>query len=150
LLKWLVLTHHYAAKQRNTDVEVSSKASSENRKNGKTADKDELRKSSKVPRPTPKIHAINEEQIKEKESELPTRKGEADNKVVIPGTSVREYSNNSNLKEKNDGSSPKSSPLKDKTTTEDDSYQGSLGSASDLHDPITTPVWFSLISLPNQ
>ncbi|XP_066368586.1 E3 ubiquitin protein ligase DRIP2-like isoform X2 [Miscanthus floridulus] len=170
-------------KQRNTDVEVSSKASSENRKNGKTTDKDELRKSSKVPRltpkihavneeqikekeselptrkgeadnkvprSTPKIHAVNEEQIKEKESELPTRKGEADNKVVIPGTSVREHSNNSNLKEKNDGSSPKSSPLKDKTTTEDDSYQGSLGSASDLHDPITAPVWFSLISLPNQ
>ena len=91
MLKWLVLTHHYAAKQRNTDVEVSSKASFKNRKNGKTADKNELRKSSKVPRPTPKIHAVNEEQIKEKESELPTRKGEADNKVVIPGTSVREH-----------------------------------------------------------
>jgi len=121
LLKWLVLTHHYAAKQRNTDVEVSSKASSENRKNGKTNDKDELRKSSKVPRLTPKIHAVNEDQIKKKESELPTRKGEADNKVVIPGTSVREHSNNSNLKEKNNGSSPKSSPLKDKTITEDDS-----------------------------
>ncbi|KXG37592.1 E3 ubiquitin protein ligase DRIP2 [Sorghum bicolor] len=169
-------------KQRNTDVEVSSKASSENRKNGKTVDKDELRKSSKVPRSTPKIYAVNEQQIKEKESELPTRKGEADNKVprstpkihavneeqikekdelptrkgeadnkvVIPGTSVREHSNNSNLKEKNDRSPRESSPLKDKTTTQDDSYQGLLGSASDLHDPITTPVWFSLISLPNQ
>jgi len=136
-------------KQRNTDAQVSSKPSSEKRKNSKTADKDGLRKSSKVPRSTPKIHAVNEEQIKEKEGEPPTRKGEADNKVVIPGTSVREHSNNSNLKEKNDGTSPEPSPLKDKTATED-SYRGSLGSAKGLHGPVTTPVWFSLISLPNQ
>jgi E3 ubiquitin-protein ligase DRIP len=145
-----LFSHHYAAKQRNTDAQVSSKPSSEKRKNSKTADKDGLRKSSKVPRSTPKIHAVNEEQIKEKEGEPPTRKGEADNKVVIPGTSVREHSNNSNLKEKNDGTSPEPSPLKDKTATEDDSYRGSLGSAKGLHGPVTTPVWFSLISLPNQ
>uniref|UniRef100_A0A804P851 RING-type domain-containing protein n=1 Tax=Zea mays TaxID=4577 RepID=A0A804P851_MAIZE len=137
-------------KQQNTDVDVSSKPSSENRKNGTTADKDELRKYSKIPRSTPKIHAVNEEQIKKKEDELPTRKAEADNKVVIPGTTVREHSNNSNLKEKDNGSSPESSPLKDKTTADDDSYQCLLGSASDVRDPITTPVWFLLISLPNQ
>lgn len=142
-----VLTNCCAEKQRTTDVEVSIKPSSGDRENGKTANKDELRKSSKARRSTLKIHAISEEQIKNKEGELPRRKEEADNKVVIPG-SVREHSNNSSLKEKNDGSSSEPSPLNVETT--DDSTQGLLGSASNSHYPITTPVWFSLVSLPGQ
>ncbi|CAL4918979.1 unnamed protein product [Urochloa decumbens] len=140
-------------KQRTTDVE---KPSSEDRKNGKIADKQELRKSSnraaskiKAPRSTPKIHTITEEQIKKKEGELPIRKEETENEVNIPGTRVGEHSIEPSLKEEHNGTSSEPAPLTDQVT-EDDSNQGLSGSASTLPDPITTPVWFSLVSSPNQ
>ncbi|CAN6309406.1 unnamed protein product [Urochloa humidicola] len=140
-------------KQRYTGVE---KPSSEDRKNGKTDDKQELRKPSnhaasktKAPRSTPKLHTITEEQIKKKEGELPIRKEETENEVNIPGTRMGEHSTEPSLKVEHNGTSSEPAPSIDQST-EDNSNQGLSGSASTLPDPITTPVWFSLVSSPNQ
>ena len=156
LVKFSFLTNHYASKQQNTDVEVSSKPSSK-RKNGKAAEKEELQKpsnhlvyaASKTKASRSKL-AVDEEQIKNKEGELLVRKKEAENEVVIPETSVREHSNKPSLKEDNNGSSSEFAPLEEKATTENNSNQQLLSSASVLHDPRSTPVWFSLVALSNQ
>ncbi|KAG2585414.1 hypothetical protein PVAP13_6KG388866 [Panicum virgatum] len=119
-------------KQRIADIEVSSKTSSEDRKNGKAAEKEDQRKpsnrlvyaASKTKASRSKL-AVDEEQIKNKEGELLVRKKEAENEVVIPETSK-------------------------KATTENNSNQQLLSSASVLHDPRSTPVWFSLVALSNQ
>lgn len=145
--------------QRNTDVEVSSRPSSEDRKNAKTADMEELRKPSnrlvhassktKAPRSTPKVHATIEVKINRKEREVSIRKEKTENDVNIPGTRVGEHSNEPNHKEENNGASSEPAPLTDQATAEDNSNQGFSGPASTLHDPITTPIWFSLVSSPN-
>ncbi|PUZ37095.1 hypothetical protein GQ55_9G090200 [Panicum hallii var. hallii] len=146
-------------RQKNTDVEVSSKPSSK-RKNGMTAEKEELQKPSnnlvyaasktKAPRSTPKIHPVTEEKIKKKEGELPIGNKETENEVVIPGTRVGEHLNELTLEEENNGSSSEPATATVKAATEDISNQGLSGPASILRDPITTPVWFSLVSSPNQ
>ncbi|KAF8660685.1 hypothetical protein HU200_057511 [Digitaria exilis] len=146
-------------KQRNTDAEVSSKPSYEDRKNAKTADKEELQKPSnrpvhtssktKAPRTTPKFHATIEVKIKKKEGEVPIRKEETENDVNIPGTRVGEHPNKPNHKEENNGGSSESAPLTDQTTAKGNSNQGFSGPASTLRDPIATPIWFSLVSSPN-
>jgi len=145
-------------KQQNTDVEVSSKSSSK-RKNGKAAEKEELQKPSnhlvyaasktKAPRSTPKIHPITEEKIKKK-GELPIGNEETENEIVIPGTRVGEHSKEPTLEEENNGSSSEPATATNKATTEDISNQGLSGSASILRGPTTNPVWFSLVSSPNQ
>ncbi|KAL6636923.1 hypothetical protein ACP70R_024495 [Stipagrostis hirtigluma subsp. patula] len=149
-------------KQRNTDVEASSKPSSEDRKSGKAADKKELQKplnrlidtasKKKSPRSNPKSQAVKEEKNRNKDDELPIRKQETEKEVGISGTRARAHSNKLRHKEENNGSSSESASLKDKTTTVDNSKQEFLGSASNgaLHDAITTPVWFSLIASSNQ
>ncbi|XP_072146853.1 E3 ubiquitin protein ligase DRIP2 isoform X1 [Setaria viridis] len=151
-------------KQRSTDVEVSSKPYSEDKKNAKKADKVvHAARKAKAPRSTPKIHGATEEQIKKKGSELPIRKEETENEVNIPGTTVAKRSNELSHREgaenevnipgttvENNGTSSEPAPSTDQATTEDNSNQGLSGSASTLHDPITTPVWFSLVSSPNQ
>lgn len=117
----------------------------------------------KAPRSTPKIHAAAEEQIKKKGSELPTRKEETENEVNIPGATVAKCSNELSHKEEtenevnipgttveNNGISSEPAPSTDQATIEDNSYQRFSSSASTLHDPITAPVWFSLVSSPNQ
>nr|CAB3498256.1 unnamed protein product [Digitaria exilis] len=156
---FLVLTYHDLSKQRNTDAEVSSKPSYEDRKNAKTADKEELQKPSnrpvhtssktKAPRTTPKFHATIEVKIKKKEGEVPIRKEETENDVNIPGTRVGEHPNKPNHKEENNGGSSESAPLTDQTTAKGNSNQGFSGPASTLRDPIATPIWFSLVSSPN-
>ncbi|CAN6297834.1 unnamed protein product [Urochloa humidicola] len=140
-------------KQRYTDVE---KPSSEDRKSGKTVDKQELRKPSsraasktKVPRSTPKLHTITEEQIKKKEGELTIRKEETENEVNIPGTRMGEHSTEPSLTVEHNGTSSEPAPSTDQAT-EDNSNQGLSVSASTLPDPIMTPIWFSLVSSPNQ
>ena len=158
LVKFIFLTNHYASKQQNTDVEVSSKPSSK-RKNGKAAEKEELQKPSnhlvyaasktKAPRSTPKIHPITEEKIKKK-GELPIGNEETENEIVIPGTRVGEHSNEPTLEEKNNGSSSELATATNKATAEDVSNQRLSGSASILRGPTTNPVWFSLVSSPNQ
>ena len=158
LVKFIFLTNHYASKQQNTDVEVSSKPSSK-RKNGKAAEKEELQKPSnhlvyaasktKAPRSTPKIHPITEEKIKKK-GELPIGNEETENEVAIPGTRVGEHSNEPTLEEKNNGSSSELATATNKATAEDVSNQGLSGSASILRGPITNSIWFSLVSSPNQ
>ncbi|KAJ1293662.1 hypothetical protein BS78_01G086000 [Paspalum vaginatum] len=147
-------------KQRIADIEVSSKTSSEDRKNGKTVEKEDLCKPSnrlvyaasktKASRSKLKIHVVDAEQIKNKEGELPVRKKEAENEVVIPETSLREHSNKPSPKEDNNGSSSEFAPLEEKATAENNSNQRLLSSASVLHDPKRTPVWFSLVALSNQ
>ncbi|RLN39382.1 E3 ubiquitin protein ligase DRIP2-like [Panicum miliaceum] len=145
-------------RQKNTYVEVSSKPSSK-RKNGMTSEKEELQKPSnhlvyaasktKAPRSTPKIHPVTKEKIKKKEGEFPIGNKETENEVVIPGTRVGEHSNEPTLEEENNGSSSEPAIATVKAETEDVSNQGLSGPASILRDPITTPVWFSLVSSPN-
>jgi len=159
LVKFIFLTNHYASKQQNTDVEVSSKSSSK-RKNSKAAEKEELQKPSnhlvyaasktKAPRSTPKIHPVTEEKIKKKEGELPIGNEETENEVAIPGTRVGEHSNEPTLEEKNNGSSSELATATNKATAEDVSNQGLSGSAIILRGPITNSIWFSLVSSPNQ
>jgi hypothetical protein len=101
----------------------------------------------KSPRSTPKICAVKEQLIKNKEGELPIKK-----EGTEIGTRVRTHSNKSRLREENKSSSSKPTSVKEKTRTKDHLKQKSLGSAGTnaLHCADSTPVWFSLVAMPNQ
>jgi hypothetical protein len=101
----------------------------------------------KSPRSTPKIQAVKEQLINNKDGELHIKK-----EGTEIGTRVRTHSNKSRLREENKDSSSKPAPLKEKTRTKDHLKQKSLGSAgiNALHGAVTTPVWFSLVAMTNQ
>ncbi|KAF8775689.1 hypothetical protein HU200_004471 [Digitaria exilis] len=160
-----------STKAATTAYKNESRDQKKNRKNAKTADKEELQKPSnrpvhtssktKAPRTTPKFHATIEVKIKKKEGKVPIRKEETENDVNMPGTRVGEHPNEPNHKEENNGGSsepaqhPRSVPDvdhpagPDQTTAKGNSNQGFSGPASTLRDPIATPIWFSLVSSPN-
>ncbi|TVU45102.1 hypothetical protein EJB05_04575, partial [Eragrostis curvula] len=138
-------------KQRNTDIDAPKKPLPEDRKNGKTTDKEEIQKpnksKTKSPKSSPKIRAVMEELIKNKEGELPIRKEDTKNEAA---SSVTRLNKSRLSKEGKKGSSSEPASSKEKTRTEDNLKQEGSATTNSSHGIATTPVWFSLVSSSNQ